>query len=367
MRIALNATCFDGQPSGAFQRFSCLYRQLIHIRPTDEFIIYQRPECSFESWADLPNVQLRPIRFRSAGRFGRWIEGLTVWRKQLLNDQIDHLEQFHFPVARSGKVKTQVTVHDVRLLHGNVLQRLVGRWLYPAMVRRTDNLLTVSDTMLKEIGTLWPSCTTRRVYNGIDLDQWRDTEAPGRDPSLILSVGHLEPRKNYPRLIEAMPRVLARFPDTRLVVVGRDAGEQARLRNKIARLHLVGHVTLMTDTSDDQLRNLYRTAGAFAFPSRYEGFGIPLVEALASGLPAAVSDIDIFREIAGSCALYFDPDNASDIADALIRLRSDDALRSSQADNGHRRASMFDYRILAMLLSQAIDDIHANSSMQSGR
>lgn len=367
MRIALNATCFNGQPSGAFQRFSCLYRQLIQIRPTDEFIIYQRPECCFESWADLPNVQLRTTRFRSAGRIGRWIEGLTFWRKQLRDDRIDHLEQFHFPVVRGGGGKTQVTVHDVRLLHGNALQRFVGRWLYLAMVRRTDNLLTVSDTMMKEIGALWPSCTARRVYNGINLDQWPTIQPPDRDPSLILSVGHLEPRKNHARLIEAMPSILARFPDIRLVIVGKDAGEQQRLQAQIYRLHLVDQVTLMTDADDEQLRTLYQTAGAFAFSSRYEGFGIPLVEALASGLPAAVSDIDIFREIAGDGALYFNPDTASDIANALIRLRSDDAVRASLVDDGRSRASMFDYRVSATQLSQAIDDIHSSSSKQSGR
>jgi glycosyltransferase involved in cell wall biosynthesis len=180
-------------------------------------------------------------------------------------------------------------------------------------------------------------------------DAKRDTAALGLpvDRPYLLTVGNLQPRKNLVRLIEAYSTVaLAGEVDADLVIVGprRFRAEDVvaaadRLRD---RIHLTGYL------SDGQLASCYSLSAGFVLPSLYEGFGLPILEAMSHGVPVAASNTGALPEVCGDAALMFDATNVADIAGALKALRSE-PLRSRLAEAGRARAREFSWARTARL------------------
>ena len=156
----------------------------------------------------------------------------------------------------------------------------------------------------------------------------------------VLFVGNLAPRKNLPRLMAAWNSISARFPDTKLVLAGaanrvfRDAG----LPRPPATVTSLGYV------ADEDLPALYGGALCFAFPSLYEGFGLPILEAMACGVPVLTSNVTSLPEVAGDAALLVDPYCVESLAAGLERLLRDDGLRSELARRGLDRARPFSWQ-----------------------
>jgi glycosyltransferase involved in cell wall biosynthesis len=152
----------------------------------------------------------------------------------------------------------------------------------------------------------------------------------------LLAVGTLEPRKNLPRLLAAFGEVTDELPDHFLVVAGPVGwGPTLRPTWDSVRVKLAGPV------DDRVLQALYRTADGLAYPSLYEGFGLPVVEAMAHGLPVLTSDRSSLPEVAGDAAVLVDPLDRGAIAKGLVRLVTDSALRRRLAEAGPRRAARF--------------------------
>lgn len=160
-------------------------------------------------------------------------------------------------------------------------------------------------------------------------------------PEFLLFVGATEARKNLPRLIEALAVVHRRFRPVPLVLVGRKGGDHARVLAEIRARGLESWVRLPGYLPEPEVATLYRAASAFVFPSYCEGFGLPLLEAMACGLPAAVSDVSALPEVGGDAALYFRPEDPEDIAAKIIRLLSDEDLRAALRARGRERARAF--------------------------
>ena len=158
----------------------------------------------------------------------------------------------------------------------------------------------------------------------------------------LLAVGTLEPRKNLPRLLAAFGEVTDELPDHFLVVAGPVGwGPTLRPTWDSVRVKLAGPV------DDRVLQALYRTADGLAYPSLYEGFGLPVVEAMAHGLPVLTSDRSSLPEVAGDAAVLVDPLDRGAIAKGLVRLVTDSALRRRLADAGPRRAARFTWSATA--------------------
>jgi glycosyltransferase involved in cell wall biosynthesis len=152
----------------------------------------------------------------------------------------------------------------------------------------------------------------------------------------LLAVGTLEPRKNLPRLLAAFGEVTDQLPEHFLVVVGPVGwGPTLRPTWESVRVKLAGPV------DDGILQALYRTADGLAYPSLYEGFGLPVVEAMAHGVPVLTSDRSSLPEVAGDAAVLIDPLDRGAIAKGLVRLVTDSALRRRLAEAGPRRAARF--------------------------
>jgi glycosyltransferase involved in cell wall biosynthesis len=166
----------------------------------------------------------------------------------------------------------------------------------------------------------------------------------GIDPSrqIVLAVGNLQPRKNLVRLIEAFGRLVAGGIDADLVVVGPEHYRASLVREAAAgleaRVRFTGYLT------HRQLAACYETATVFVFPSMYEGFGIPAVEAMAHGTPVVSTNAGALPEVCGDAALYFDPLDVAAIAAAVKRVLTDPNLRAKLAEAGRAREKRFSWR-----------------------
>jgi glycosyltransferase involved in cell wall biosynthesis len=224
-----------------------------------------------------------------------------------------HFSDWMYPPQRAGVRAT--TVHDLvplrfpRWVEPETL-RMHGR-KYEHAARTCDRVFVNSAFTGNEVVELLdvPEERVFVAYPGIDPLFRPDGEAADLGGPYVLSVSTTEPRKNLPALVEAFRVLRQRRPELTLALAGLEGWEQRPLEAEGVRL--LGFV------SDEELARLYRGAAAFAYPSRFEGFGIPVIEALASGVPAVVSSHPSLDEACGEAALRADPDDPEAFANAL--------------------------------------------------
>lgn len=173
----------------------------------------------------------------------------------------------------------------------------------------------------------------------------------GIRPPYVLNVSTLSPRKNQPTLVRAF--AAAGLDEHRLVLAGHDGWQTGELHAAVERSGLGDKVVLTGGVTDDELAALYAGADAFAFPSVYEGFGLPLLEALAFGIPCVCSTDDALREVAGEAAVSVDASDEPGLSAALQSLCADESLRARLREAGPRRASSFTWRRTAELTIDA--------------
>jgi glycosyltransferase involved in cell wall biosynthesis len=160
----------------------------------------------------------------------------------------------------------------------------------------------------------------------------------------VLYAGNVKPHKNLERLIEAFYLVRKRgLEHLKLVLIGDDISKYAALRRAVHQHQLHQYVRFLGYMSQETLAVLYRLAGVFVFPSLYEGFGLPPLEAMASGTPVVTSNVSSLPEVAGDAALLVDPYQASAIADGIERVLTDAALRGELREKGLARARQFSW------------------------
>jgi glycosyltransferase involved in cell wall biosynthesis len=253
-----------------------------------------------------------------------------------------------------------VTIHDLAYLrYPHVHPR--GRRLYLSAftrltVRRAQVIVAVSEYTRGEIEQLLniPRERIRVIYEGVDAD-FRPLPHDqvqsflcrrGLPPSYLLYVGNLEPRKNLTRLVQAYAR-LARKGETRLVLAGARGWGYDELFRTVEALGLSDDVLFPGFVPREELPLWYNGAQAFVFPSLYEGFGLPPLEAMACGTPVVVSTAASLPEVVGGAGLQVPPDDAKALAAALQRLLDDKALRETLAQRGLTRARRFTWEGMA--------------------
>jgi glycosyltransferase involved in cell wall biosynthesis len=184
------------------------------------------------------------------------------------------------------------------------------------------------------------------IYNGVDTIFGPGPDAPeegGLDPLRVLAVGTLQPRKNLGRLLDAVA-IVARNRRVLLRVVGPDGYQAEAIR---ARLAGRAEVEVLGYVGRAALADEYRRAHVLAYPSLYEGFGLPVVEAMASGTPVVTTTGGSLPEVAGDAALIVDPFDVSAIAAAIERVAEDGALRAELRERGLVRARAFSWATAA--------------------
>lgn len=273
-----------------------------------------------------------------------------------MKDHLTHSPNYILPPCPGPAV---ATFHDLSHLHypqHHPRDRIayLNRWL-PGTLRRATQLITVSEFVRQEVHTLLgvPLEKITCVYNGVDPD-FHPRMAAETVPTLaryglepgryLLSVATLEPRKNLDRLAQAHNRLSAelrqRWP---LVLIGASGWLTESLEHTLAPLEQSGQVRRLGYTPQADLHCLYAGAGAFAYPSLYEGFGLPVLEAMCSGIPVLTSSRSSLPEVAGDAALLIDPEDVDAITAGLERLLTDTAWRTAAVARGLQQASRFSW------------------------
>ena len=244
-----------------------------------------------------------------------------------------------------------LTVHDmIHELFPEYVKRgnPTSRWKR-LLVDRAAHIIAVSQCTKNDLVRIWDINPERVtvIHHGVGLP----FTAVAHDPSIIktilpagvthylLFVGNRGRYKNFDVLVEAMPAIVRQYPTLYVVCVG-GGGFNAQERSSIAKGGMEKHF-IQVSANDDELAALYRGAKAFIFPSKYEGFGLPILEAFASGCPVIASRASVFPEVAGEAAVYFDPASSHDLARVIVTLLDSQSLRDAMRRRGCERLVHF--------------------------
>lgn len=267
-----------------------------------------------------------------------------------------HVLPLGAPLVR--RMRTVVTVHDLGYLRypeaHTTAQRLYLRLSTVWSARAASHLIAVSAATRSDLVRLAGISPDRItvVHHGVAerfrqpvADPARARAIVGGDEPYFLYVGTVQPRKNLVRVIEAFADASRRLADAGIAPVLVIAGKRGWLSEGIARraaeLGIAGRVRFAGYVADDDLPTLYREALAFVFPSLYEGFGMPVLEAMACGAPVLTSNSSSLPEVAGNAALVVDPLDTGAITEGMVRLACDAALRQELRQRGYQRAAQF--------------------------
>ncbi len=182
---------------------------------------------------------------------------------------------------------------------------------------------------------------------------------PAQTKKLLLCVSTLHPHKNLDRLVQAFQRFHARHPGYELVIAGLRGFFAEKLERTIELADLTKVVRLTGWIPREDLYALYGRAAAFVYPSRFEGFGMPVLEAMAAGIPMACSNIPPLKEVAGDCAVYFPPEDEELMLDALERIAFDEAERARLTREGPERAAGFSWDLAARSTLAVFENVFA--------
>src|SRR5258705_8975880 len=280
------------------------------------------------------------------------------WLLMREKPDIFHAPHYVLPVAVRGR--SVVTIHDC--IHLMFPQYLPNRAAYAyarasmwISSKRSDRILTVSEASKRDILHFFnvPPDKISVVYNAIDERLWvePDPEDVARvrerfqlDHGFVLYAGTIKPHKNLVRLIEAFAELRkGEFEELKLLIIGDEISKLPALRRAVHSHKLHKHVRFLGFLPDDTLAALYRLAAVFVFPSLYEGFGLPPLEAMASGTPVVTSNVSSLPEVAGDAAMLVGPYDVASIVAGMRRVLSDPALADEMRRKGLIRARDFSW------------------------
>lgn len=359
MRIGIDAHGVGGHSGGLGNEtyFRCLVTALSAIDRENEYHVFiDHPEVLSGLLGDRPNVRLVPLWPRS-----QWLQRPLSLPWYALRHRLDVV---HCPFVRPPLIPTRtiVTVHDLCFeVYPQFFTRLETwrmKTLVPRSCRRADLIFTVSELARDQICDLYRVPRDRIVVTPNAADHVRPRPRAARPPELpfpyLLYAGMIQPRKNLVRVVQAFDRMIesSGLPH-QLVLAGSWGWRNGELSEALAAARHRERVRLLGYCAPDRIAELLASADGFVFPSLFESFGIPVMEAQQSGVPALVADGSCFPEVYGDSALACDPLDVDAIAAGMLRLLTDQALRAQLVERGHRQAALFSWERTARIALDA--------------
>jgi glycosyltransferase involved in cell wall biosynthesis len=353
MRIVLDARKLHDFGIGTYIRN--LVTELGTLDTTTDYVLLTKAADANAAAAAGPN-------FRAVVEYAKPYSATEQWRIPLAaaRARADLLHEPHYVLPPLTRCRTVVTIHDcIHLRFPEYLPSRVAYVYAHAMIRiaarKADRVLTVSEASKRDIlhytGVDADKVTV--IHNGLDarfaavpesaaIDRVRQRFQ--LDHPFVLYVGNIKPHKNLERLIAAFAAARPDGPDgLKLVVIGDETSNYPSVRQAVHRHRLDKHVRFFGFQPASTLVIFYRLARAFVFPSLYEGFGLPPLEAMANETPVVTSNVSSLPEVAGDAALLVDPYDVASIADGIRRAVTDEPLRQALITRGRERARHFSW------------------------
>jgi glycosyltransferase involved in cell wall biosynthesis len=353
VRIGIDARKLHDFGIGTYIRN--VLRQLARLDDHTEFVLLCRPDDA----AVLTSLgeNFRPVA-ETAGNYSI-AEQLTI-PLALRREGVSLFHAPHYVLPPLVPCRSVVTIHDcIHLMFPQYLPNRLALTYARASIamaaRRATRVLTVSESSKRDILRFVDVEPAKIdvIYNAYDErfgvepreeDVERVRERFQLHDPFVLYAGNVKPHKNLERLIDAFQVVRKRGVDNlKLVLIGDDISKYAALRRAVHRHQLHQQVRFLGFVPEETLAVMYRLASVFVFPSLYEGFGLPPLEAMASGTPVVTSNLSSLPEVAGDAAMLVDPYDPDAIAGGIYRVLTDDALRSSMRARGIERARQFSW------------------------
>jgi glycosyltransferase involved in cell wall biosynthesis len=367
VRIGIDARKLHDFGIGTYIRN--LLRQLARLDRQTEFVVLCRPaDC--EALASLgENFRSVP---ETSGHYSI-AEQIRI-PLALKREKVTLFHAPHYVLPPLVRCRSVVTIHDcIHLMFPQYLPNRFALAYARASIglaaRRATRVLTVSesskrdilrfvDTTPEKIDVIYNAFDERFGVEPLEEDVVRVRERYQLNDEFVLYAGNVKPHKNLERLIEAFDLVRKRGLDRlKLVLIGDEISKYAALRRAVHQHQLHKYVRFLGYLPEETLAVMYRLAGVFVFPSLYEGFGLPPLEAMASGTPVVTSNISSLPEVAGAAAVLVDPYSPEAIADGIHRVLTDEALRRSLRQKGLARAAQFSWEQSVRRVREIYDDV----------
>jgi glycosyltransferase involved in cell wall biosynthesis len=353
VRIGIDARKLHDFGIGTYIRN--LLRHLARLDRESEYVILCRPE-------DRDALATLGENFRAVGETaGNYsiAEQLKV-PLALRRERVDLFHAPHYVLPPLVPCQSVVTIHDC--IHLMFPQYLPGRAALTyartsisLAARRAARVITVSESSKRDILRFVdaPPDKIDVIYNAYDErfaiepneeDVVRVRERFQLGDEFVLYAGNVKPHKNVERLIQAFDMVRRRGLDhLKLVIIGDEVSKYAALRRAVHRHQLHKYVRFLGYLPEETLAVMYRLAAVFVFPSLYEGFGLPPLEAMASGTPVVTSNVSSLPEVAGDAAILVDPYDPAAIAEGMYAVLTDERMRRELRRKGLERARQFSW------------------------
>jgi Glycosyltransferase len=368
MRIGIDAHSAEKEGTGNCTYTRNLISELTKLDEENQYVIFVTdPHHPFYATiAERPNVDIVPLR-----RSPAWLRVFLLLPIAARRNKVDVLQVQYFGLYGGRRLINMI--HDVAWMrfpeHFSRFERLLFRALVPLSAQKAKVVLTSSGASKNDlIGLMHLSQEKVKVtYNGVSsafsstlFENHRVQDVCARyglDRKFLLYVGRIDPRKNLVRLIQAYSYVRKRYSvDHQLAIAGKVYLEPQALQHTLSSCEFYDDIRLCGYVSDEDLPALYRAADIFVYASEYEGFGLPPLEAMASGTPVVASDISIFREILSDAALLVNPFDVAAIGDGIHKTITDEQFRETLIAKGRSRAKDFNWQTTARLTLQAYQE-----------
>jgi glycosyltransferase involved in cell wall biosynthesis len=341
-----------GAGNYVFQLITALSR----IDTTNQYLVFTTTQQAEALGVEREGFRVLRRDFRSRATRLIWEQvGLPASVRRL---RLDVLHSPHYTMPLRHSAQSVVTFHDLTFLLYPELHQVAKRIFFPAMMRwsarHAKRIITVSESTRRDLVRMLGVSPDRvtAVLSAADRD-YRPAPAAEvadvcvrygiRPGEYLLYVGVLEPRKGIDRLIEAFSRVTPTAGGLALVIAGKRGWMYDRIFAQVAALGLQERVRFPGYVPRADLPALYSGARAFVYPSRYEGFGLPVLEAMSCGTAVVTTNVSSMPEVAGDGALLVDPEDVPGLAAALGRVVHDGRLREELSCRGQARAASFSW------------------------
>ena len=360
MKIAIQAADLDNSRiDGTRVYLLNMLKYFGKISSTDEFFIYHKKDFNKELEPPaLVNYNVKKIPFSHL-----WTQTRFAWEIWKDNPEVLWMPMHNIPFIRRKKLKTVVTIHDLAFkffpvsFPENELKKL--NFLVDLAIKKSDKIIAVSESTKRDILKVYASISPDKIkviYHGFDAElfqkKYRQEEINKvlnkykiDDSEYILYVGAIQPRKNLKTLITAFSLYKKQNQDSKLklVLAGGKAWEWQETINAVMKSPFKDDIIMTEKVSFDDLAVLYKQASLFVFPSLYEGFGIPILEAFASGIPVITARNSSLPEIGGEAAEYFDSSNPEELTEKIKNILENPDVREKIILKGKEQIEKFSW------------------------
>lgn len=369
MRIAVNAIFLQDNLREGFGHYAAeVLKRMVIQHPEDDFLlVYDRPwETPFLEASNLTSILVSPAA-RHPLSFKYWYD--VKASKAVKKWKADVWFQPYGFCSLTSRIPQVLMIHDLAFLHYpkyiSWYQRAYYRWFTPAFIRKAKKLITVSEFSKNDIVKSYRTSNdhiqvipgaARTAFQPLDWEARqvvKDGYADGRE--YFLFVGGIHPRKNLLNLLKAFSHFKKwQHSNMKLLVAGRLAWQYDDLLEKLKTYKYREDVVLLDYLPEDQLQRVTAAAYALVYPSWFEGFGLPILEAMKCEVPVICSNTSSMPEVAGEAALLVDPADPDAIAKEMLSLYRNEGIRNAFIEKGIQRAACFSWEDAAESLYEAL-------------